>query len=363
VRLEPSVLRAHDSTTALFRVVVDNRHSNEPLRVTLFGRDPEQQARFSFAQPRLEVPPAGSAAVRLQVDVPLPPPGEQRSRSLTVVASDGRREFEVTGTFVQLSSPPVVDPPVLLSLNPSVVRVRNASSGRTVAVADNRRGSRPHRLTISAADDENAVRFVVEPSELVVPAGQVATARIGMHAPRPDGGREVNRPLTVSAWDGVTMAQAKGAFVQSASDRRPLARVLLTVLGALMMIIGAFRPWTSDPLGRGDQWNVSNIASVMNLDASPVEEALNGAGLLGTANMLVNAGSVVIMFAVVALFGLTGRSGRLTRAAALLCLVLVVAFLFALNLGPLGAVAVSGHVAWVVLGCVAAFTGGLLAKR
>jgi hypothetical protein len=365
LRLEPSVLRAHDSTTALFRLLVDNRQSNEPLPVTLSGRDPEQEARFSFSHPRFVVAPASANTVRVRVDVPLPPAGEQRTRSLTVVASDGRREFEATGTFLQLSSPPVVDPPVLLSLNPSVVRVRNASSARTVAVADNRRGSRAQHLRISAADDENAVQFVVEPAELVAPAGQVASASVGMRAPRPDGGRELSRSFTVSAWDGVNVVQARGTFVQSATDRRPLARVLLTLLGAFMMVVGVFQPWTSNPLLAGNAWNVSAVAAEVNADTGVLEGSLGQAGLaLGTVNALVNAGSVVIVLALVALFGLTGRTGRLTRMAALLCLVFVVAFVFALTLSPFGSVVqVSGQVAVVMLGCVVAFTGGLLAKR
>lgn len=185
-----------------------------------------------------------------------------------------------------------------------------------------------------------------------------------MRAARPDGGSEVNRPVTVSAWDGQTMVQARGAFVQSTSDRRPLARVLLTLVGALMMVVGVFRPWTSSPPRQGNQWDVSAVASAVNADPAALEGSLGQAGVvLGTVNMLVNAGSVVILMALLALLGLTGSTGRLTRASALLCLLFVAAFLFALTLGPFGGVVVSGQVAWLVLGCIVAFVGGLLAKR
>lgn len=364
MRLEPSILRANDSTMALFRIAIDNRHSNEPLRVSLSGRDPEQKARFWFSNPSPVVPPAGESTVRLRVDVPALPPGAQLNHVLTVLASDGRREFEATATLVQMTSPAVVDSPVLLGLSPSVVRERDAARVATLVTADNRLGHYPHYLTIGATDDENVVRFAVQPTELVVQPGQVASARVAMHAPRPERGQEVSRPFTISAWDGANLIQAKGTLVQSASDRRPLARALLTLLGAGVMAMGAFRLWTSDPARSGRGWDVSAVTRAIGADEGVLTDSVEGAGMqLGILNMLVNGATVVMACAVIALLGLIGSTGRLTRAAALLCLIFVVALLVAVSLGPSGAPALSGQVTWVVLGCIIAFIGGVLARR
>lgn len=360
LRLEPSILRANDTTMGLFRLVIDNRSSNEPLGVTLTGRDPEQQARFWFSDAAPVVPAAGQSAVRLRVDVPALPPDTQLNRTLTVVASDARREFEATANFVQSTSPTVVDPPVLLGLSPSVVHERNGATVATVVTADNRRGGRPHHLTIGATDDEKAVRFTVTPAELDVPPGQVASARIRMHAHRPDGVREASRPFTVSAWDGADLVQAEGTLVQSASDRRPLARVLLTLLGAAMMAIGAFRLWTSDPRLSGNEWDVSTVTTAVGGDVRVLSDAGADLGILDT---LVNGATIVLLFAVAALLGLIGSSGRLTRVAALLCLVFLGALFVAVVLGPDGTPYVSGQMTWVLVGCVIAFIGGMLGKR
>jgi hypothetical protein len=60
--------------TALFRVVVDNHRSNEPLIVHLTGIDPELANGSLPVHPSL---PAGGAAARMRVDPPLREPGEQ----------------------------------------------------------------------------------------------------------------------------------------------------------------------------------------------------------------------------------------------------------------------------------------------
>jgi hypothetical protein len=361
LRLEPSTLRARDSTTALFRVVVDNRRSNEPLLVHLAGSDPELAAQFRFTPPRLEVPPGGAAAARMRVDAPLPEPGEQLTRTLTVVASDGRQEHEVRGTFLQASTPPVIDPPVSLRLDPSVVKVQNSSSGHTTVVIDNRRGSRPQQVAISADDDEGAVRFSLSPERLEVPAGRAAKARITMHAARPEAGTTYTRPLTVSAWNGVEVTEAQGSFVQSSSDRRPMARAALTALGSATIVLGSYQLWTTGLEGTGHDWSVIAFNNILQIPDGPFEDALREAQVHGLVDAIVTAGAVAILFAVLALFGLTGRTGRLTRAAAILCLLFLVAFMATVVLFTNAGIGIGAVI--VAVGCVVAFSGGLLARR
>ena len=155
-------------------------------------------------------------------------------------------EVETDGTFIQTTSALPPDEPMTIRLEPSLVRVRNSGSGSTVVHADNRGGSRPRRVQFGGHDPERVVRFTFDPPVLDLAPGQIGAARVDMSAPRPDGGEQVNRPFTVVASDGARETEATGNFVQESSDRRPLWRILLTVLGALLMIGGSFLFWNLD---------------------------------------------------------------------------------------------------------------------
>ncbi|WP_134773306.1 zinc ribbon domain-containing protein [Ornithinimicrobium flavum] len=261
LRLEPSTLRARDSTTALFRVIVDNRRSNEVRRVHLTGSDPELAARFGFTPEHLEVPPGGAVAARLRVDAPLPEPGEQLTRTLNVVAVDGRSEYEARATFVQTSSAPVVDPPVSVRLDPSVVRVKDGAVGHATVVLDNRAGTRPQWVELSVDDDEGVVRFSLSADRVEVPPGRTEGVHLTMTAPRPDVGQTCTRLVTVAVWNGETVREADGTFEQAGSDRRPVIRAVLTVLGAVAMVLGSVLPWTTVPPPTGIGWTYDALVT------------------------------------------------------------------------------------------------------
>ncbi|MCK0113069.1 hypothetical protein MWU75_13040 [Ornithinimicrobium sp. F0845] len=361
LRLEPSTLRGRDSTTALFRVVVDNRRSNQAQFVQFTGHDPELAARFVFTPPELEVPPGTAVAARVRVDAALPDPGEQLTRTLTVSAFDGRQEHEVRGTFIQVATAPVEDPPVALRLDPSIVKVQNASAGHTSVILDNRRGTRPQLVSLTADDDEGLVELTVSPEQIEVPAGQSAMARVTIRAARPDGGQEVSRSITVTAWNGEDVSETRGQFVQSSSDRRPMARAALTTLGSAAIVLGSFQPWTTNPRGTGHQWSITNFDNFTGIEDQELTDALDQAGVHDLVDTLVSGGSIALLLGAVALFGLTGRTGRLTRIAALLCLLFVVAFLAALSVRA--GVGVNGGAIVVLVGAVTAYIGGFLARR
>ena len=91
------------------------------------------------------------------------------------------------------------------------------------------------------------MRFAFNPPVIDLAPGQAGAVRVQVSAPRPDGGEQVTRPFTVVASDGSQGhrgdRQLRPGIV---SDRRPLWRILLTVLGALLMIAGAFLAWNTD---------------------------------------------------------------------------------------------------------------------
>ncbi len=80
--------------------------------------------------------------------------------------------------------------------------------------------------------------------------------------PRAPSGREVTRSFTVAATDGRSAATDAGSIIQSASDRRPWARVLLTIGGAVAILLGVMLPFA----GR--------VVTALGLDDDAVEQAL-----------------------------------------------------------------------------------------
>ena len=153
--------------------------------------------------------------------------------------------MEADGTFIQISSPPAPDEPMTLRMEPSIVRVRNRGSGSATVYADNRGGSRPRRVQFGGHDPERVIRFAFNPPVIDLAPGQTGAVQVQIAAPRPDGGEQVTRPFTVVASDGARDTDTSGSFVQESSDRRPLWRIALTVVGAILMIAGVFLSWTN----------------------------------------------------------------------------------------------------------------------
>ncbi len=354
LHVEPTTVRMKDETGAQFRIVVDNKDSNESLWASLKGRDAEGAVAFTFSPPHLDVPAGRSMAARLHVDAPSPEPGREMSRTLTIVATEGRRKVEKTATLIQSASEEVVDPPLAIRLDPSLIRVQNRGAGSTRVVVDNRRGSRPREVKLTGYDDERAVAISFSPATFVIPPGQTASAQVQLKAPRPGSGQEAVRPMTVSAWDGDQTVKTEGTFHQVSSNRRPMARILLTLVGAALMTIGAFMPWTAQEPREGDEWTYAAYARALQVEG--VRDVTNF-----VPGLVVSGGIIVILLAILTVAGLIGTTGKATRVGAVLCLLWIVAFVVVLTFSSFyfGA----GIGAFVVgLGCVVAFIGGLLAR-
>ena len=351
IRMEPSVVRVLDADNAAAQVVLDNRRGRAGVRVFLHGSDPERAVRFTFTPATVDLRPGEVRPVALRLDSWRPQPGQEHTRELTITATDGSTTVDARGSLVQTASRAAIEL-LRLRLDPSVLRLSNRSRGPVRAVVDNRSGAQPVRVSLRGDDPENIVRFAFAPPTLEVPAGQMGAANVTVSAPRPPGGREVSRPFVIMATDGRFETQAEGTLVQSSAARRPLARVLFTLLGGLTMIIGAFRPWIARTEITGMDITAERVAGVFNTQ-------LNMLGF----DRVISAGLVVIVLAVLAMFGLTGRSGRLTRLMALLGVLFVVALFVTFAFFPsLSSVPASG-VFVVILGCVAAYIGGLLRPR
>jgi phosphoglycerol transferase MdoB-like AlkP superfamily enzyme len=155
----------------------------------------------------------------------------------------------------------------------------------------------------------------------------------------------------ILASDGRSEVQAEGSLIQSTPERRPLARVLLTVFGGLAMIIGVFLPWRMVSELSGVDLNADTFMQVFNV-------GLNLAGY----ERLISVGLAILVLAALMIFGLTGRSGRLSRWSALLAALLVIATFVTFAVAGRDITPAPGAIL-VLAGCVAGYIGGLLARR
>lgn len=351
VRLEPAIIRVRDADSASLHVVLDNRRGGTGLRVRLEGSDPERAVGFHFSAPVVDVGPGQVLPVALQVEAHRPEPGQEANRSIVVTATDGRRSREATGSIVQTASRAAIDL-VTVKLEPSVLRLRNRRRGVLSVTLDNRAGAQPLRLSLQGEDPERVVRFTFTPPVVDLAAGQVARAQVRVEGPRATAGQESSHPFAVAATDGRTAVRAEGSLIQSAGDRRPVARVLWTLFGGLAMVLGAFAPWFAGSSRTGVEVDAGFLGDRFGFGLGPVEPFEN----------LLSVGLLIAVLGVVAILGLAGPTGRMSRRSAVLAALVLIALFVALAVAGSGR-GLGGGSLLVLAACVAAYVGGALAKR
>lgn len=356
LRLDPAVTRVRDADTAVVQVVLDNRRGRSAARVSLDGSDPERAVRFSFAAPVVTVEAGQLQTVALRLDRRRPEPGQEETSQLTVTATDGDRTVEGSGSLVQTSSRAAMEL-LAVHLDPSVLRLANRGSGSLSALVDNRNGTQPVRVALHGDDPENVVRFTITPTVVEVPPGGLARTTVTVRAPRPAAGREVTRPFSVQATDGRAVTQAEGTLVQTSAERRPLARILLTLLGGLGMLLGAFGQWDASSGRRGVDLDADALAGAFGyqVDVGDVLPLL-------VVEQLASLGLLVVGFGVLVVFGLTAPSGGLSRVAAFFGLLVLITPFVVFTLAGFGPTLGPGAVL-VALGCVTGYIGGALGRR
>ena len=346
----PALVRVRDDVAAQVWLTLDNRAGRHATTVRLAATDPEGVVQVYWRSAEVHVPAGGTANVELQLVGPAPEPGTETTRIVTLTASDGRRVARTQVSMVHSASASPMTT-LVVGLDPSVLRLGSGRRGAASVVVDNRRGARAARVWLQGDDPENSVSFGFSPTELIVGPGQLLTSRVTMSAPRPPAGREVSRPVTVFVTDGQSSVSAEGTIIQTAADRRPWARVLLTLAGAVAVVMGAMLPLRA--VGNPTSFGVS-AATVVDLIDAPVD--------LGVLGQLVNLGIVLLVLTGLMAFGLTGSSGRLTRFSAVIAVLLTVALLVTIGVVGLSATPGSGTIL-IVVGAVLGYVGGLLARR
>jgi hypothetical protein len=127
-------------------------------------------------------------------------------------------------------------------------------------------------------------------------------------------------------------------------------RMVLTIIGAAGMIIGAFLKWLDQADQIGTQIEVQILWSLQ---------------VAGESNFITSVGFVCIVLGLLALLGLAFRTGWLTRVAGALAIVVFV--LYAITVYRVPGDAGVGNIGigpWVVLaGGILALIGGFLGTR
>jgi hypothetical protein len=231
--------------------------------------------------------------------------------------------------------------------------IHGKEGGRATIRLENE-GNTPLYVRLTGQDPDAALAFDFSPAEVEVPPGEESLAELGIRARRSlRTGAPRTQPLQINVEaDPVPEQRLDGAFVQAPSlpkiERWHVIglRVVLTLLGGLIMILGAFLPWLDGVRG-------------LDVGYDDYAGAAFDAQLVSPPSELETVSSVAmpaIFFAGLALLGIFGK-GRLTRFAALLAILIYVAFLITL----VRAAESPGIGVWaVIVGAVIAFIGGLL---
>jgi hypothetical protein len=283
-----------------------------------------------------------------------------------VVCNDGTDESEATGSLVQAASTSPMTT-AQLRLEPEHVSVRNRRRGRFRVTVDNTRGALPLSAWLSGTDPEGAVRFAFNPQRVDVAPGQNGVAMLQVWANLPGAGKEIARELTVRADDGTGSVEDHGRFTQAMSEILPLIRLVATLLGGLLMVLGAVRPWF---LG-GPTFYASYLGELATLDKSGKLDKLFAAIESGATPDRLTwmqasqpvARAVILVLAGVVLLGILSSRGRYTIIAGILAVLAVVLYIVFTD-SKVDTHASPGYgVILVVVGAIIGIIGGFCIKR
>ena len=216
------------------------QHEQQPAGAAAILRHRSRAGRTVPLRPaELEVGPATTGAVRVVVVAPIPAPGEEVTRSLTVTANDGSRYVEAPITFQQSASVSAMTT-LSLRVEPSIVQVQDTDGAIVQVVVDNRRGQSGLRLFLEGHDPERAIDFSFTPPVVDVGSGQMQPVNVQLASRRPQPGQELTRQFTITASDGRTSVEGAGSLVQASSRTHRGWGWLMIVLGIILLYLGFF---------------------------------------------------------------------------------------------------------------------------
>lgn len=287
--------------------------SAAPASVRLFP-DKEDSVDLTLAIPPGQFVPAGARTVGIQVT------------SASNPALVETRQIQVTVGAVAAE--------VTLTVQPQIVRGgKRAELAATVQNA----GNTPLAIALTGQDAEGVVRFDFTPPRLDIPPGGQASARVVARAPRAFFGTETQRQLTIRGEGGATPLVANATFLQApafTTGSLRWLRTLVTLLAAALMVAGAFATWVTVQLlgsANGVELDYQGYSFIAFDAVPPLPEDEQLADL---ASFFGSAGFVTLFFAAFVALGVLTESGKMTRVAGALCLVVILALFAVLFVIP-----------------------------
>lgn len=217
ISVRPAMLRLQDAAAGEFTLLLDNHASNHPQTLKLSASDPENAVRFAFDRTMVTVRPGTVEELTVSFSSPMPEPGAEVTRQLTVTGQHDEGPVVATLTLIQRTRPAPVDAPLRVQLSPAHLSSVNGADVDFDVVFDNRGGHSARTLVLSGRDPENRVAFAFNPRELVVPPESSVSARARIRAAAPAAGTTETLPFTVIASDGKVDAEAEGMLEASAT--------------------------------------------------------------------------------------------------------------------------------------------------
>lgn len=245
-------------------------------------------------------------------------------------------------------------------LRPQVAEGRNA----VYDVGVDNLGNAPIVARLGAVDDRQALDLRVSHPAVEVPPGGRGQARVQAQ-PRqlPAYGPAVTYAfrITVQAgWDAPRSLDAQLVYrpppppvpkpPKEPYNWLPVLRIVLTLLGGLLMILGSFSNWVPDVAGVELTYE-AYVESVFGNDLPPPPEDLS--------TTFVSLGLIPIVLGVIAMLGLLSPTGKATRIAGGLALVLILIFIFTVADADFP---IESGTYVVLFGSLLALVGGVVAR-
>ena len=182
------------------------------------------------------------------------------------------------------------------------------------------------------------------PARVEIPPSGSAWGWVGVSAPRPERGTEVTRQLQIGASDGREEVAARSDFIQTSADWIPIVRAILTLIGGVLVILGAFTPW---------------MVMLPDYYATELPKVASSTDIVEQTQPGARAG--IIILAIMMIAGILGKGGKLTMSSAMLIATAIIGYFVFVSTevgtgGPMyGAILIGA-------GAVVGFVGGLLAR-
>ena len=209
-----------------------------------------------------------------------------------------------------------------IKLDPQVVRGKN--DGDLVVTVRNG-GNTALNIVLVGEDPEREVAFTFEPPGVAVPPGGEGWSRLRVAAKRPFTGEDRNRQLVVRGEGAHSQLVASATFIQKptiTAVRLFLLRVVFTLLGAGLMVVGVFLPWALDVAGT--KITIPEFVYIaLNKSNPPTFD--------DPIKFFVSCGAAVMVLGVVAALGILSRRAFLTKVGAGLATVFLVAFIVVMS--------------------------------